>query len=575
MPLPAAAAEHQTTVDVAVADLVAGRTRWARQSLTQRAALLRVCRDRFFVVAPRIVDEMLKMKGLTPTQPEASEEWAFVTGTLKLFRVYADALDDAARAGRPPVKGSWRRQTTIDGQEQVVVEVAPTDLAERLALGNGRGEVWLAPGLGLREAQATQGAHWQTTSSTSPPEIMALLAAGNVWMLLVGDLLHALCLRHVVVVAKLNPVHEALVPLWRDALAPLIDAGAVALLGGDADVGARVCGHAQVDQIHMTGSHRTFDAIAFGTGPEGEQRRRRGERLNQRPMTAELGNITPVLVVPGPWTPAELRYHAVQLGSQHGLNAAFNCLTPRLVVTSSSWTQRTAFLDALRAFLDSLPRRRAYYPGARERHARFVAGYPEATHHGRRSDDDDALPWTLIAGRSLDAKADDLCWQEESFCSVLAEATVDAVDAPTFLNRAVKLVNERVWGNLCVTLLVHPATHKAHAAAVGDAVAALAYGNVGVNVYATMSYVTPSLSWGAFPGNPISDIRSGAGVIHNVLDLPSPQKSVLRGPFTIGTRPPLDLRDARACAVLREVAALEYRPSLRAGLSVVRAALSR
>lgn len=541
----------------------------------QRAALLRSCRDRFFLVAPRIVDAMLKMKGLTTTQPEAGEEWAFVTGTLKLFRVYAQGLDAAAR-GRPSVKGPWRVQTTRDGHKQVVVEVAPTELAERVALGNGRGEVWLSPGLGLSEAQATYGAHWQpTTSAASPPKVMALLAAGNVWMLLIGDLLHALCLRHVVVVGKLNPVHEVLLPLWREALAPLIEAGALALLGGDACVGARLCSHAQVDQIHMTGSHRTFEAIAFGTGQDGEQRRRRGERVHTRPMTAELGNITPVLVVPGPWTPAELRYHAVQLGSQHGLNTAFNCLTPRLIVTSSSWRQRLAFLEELRAFFDALPRRRAYYPGARARHARFVAAHPEATHHGKGVDDDDALPWTLITGLSLHAEADDLCWREESFCSVLAEATVDGDDAPTFLERAVALVHERVWGNLCVTLLVHPATQKAHAAAVDDAVAALEYGNVGVNAYATMSYVTPSLSWGAFPGNQEHDIRSGTGVVHNVLDLPHPQKSVLRGPFTVGHAPPLDLRVAQAADVLREVASLEYRPSLRAGLNVVRAALGR
>jgi acyl-CoA reductase-like NAD-dependent aldehyde dehydrogenase len=538
----------------------------------QRAALLRSCRDRFFVVAPRIVDAMLKMKGLTTTQPEASEEWAFVTGTLKLFRVYADAQVAAARHGRPSVKGPWRVRTTRDGREQVIVEVAPTELSERVALANGRGELWLAPGLSLAEARADQGARWRPPASSSLP-VMALLAAGNVWMLLIGDLLHALCLRHVVVVAKLNPVHQALLPLWREALLPLIDAGALALLGGDADVGASLCTHSQVDQIHMTGSHRTFDAIAFGTGAEGDDRRRRGERHNPRPISAELGNITPVIVVPGPWTPAELRYHAVQLGSQHGLNAAFNCLTPRLVVTSSSWAQRQAFIDALRSFFDGLPRRRAYYPGARARHDRFVFAHPGATHHGKGVDDDAALPWTLITGLSLNATNDDLCWQEESFCSVLAEATVDADDAPGFLERAVALVNERVWGTLCVTLLVHPSTHRAHAAALDDAIAALAYGNIGINTYATMSYVTPSLSWGAFPGNPITDIGSGVGVVHNVLDLPSPQRSVLRGPFTVGAAPPLDLRTAQAGAVLREVASLEYRPSLRAGLRVARAAL--
>jgi hypothetical protein len=86
-----------------------------------------------------------------------------------------------------------------------------------------------------------------------------------------------------------------------------------------------------------------------------------------------------------------------------------------------------------------------------------------------------------------------------------------------------------------------------------------------------MAYVTPSLSWGAFPGNPTTDIRSGCGTVHNVLDLPSPQKSVLRAPFTLGPTPPLDLRWPKTTPLLREVAALEYRPGLRAGLSVMKA----
>jgi hypothetical protein len=370
-----------TAVDAAVAAVKDGRGRWAMTTPAARAALLLACRDRFFAVAPRLVEAALRQKGLAADQPEAGEEWAFVTGTLKLFRVYAAALQATQTHGRPPVKGPWRVRRTEDGREQVIVDVAPRELSERLSLGNGTGELWLEPGLSLAEAQARQGERWRSSSSSSSsssslPPIMGLLAAGNVWMLLVGDLLHALCLRGVVVVAKLNPVHAALLPLWQEALAPLVEAGAVSLLGGDADVGARLCSHVDVQQLHMTGSHHTHDAIVFGVGPEGEERRRRAAPRNPRPMSAELGNITPVLVVPGPWTPQELRYHAVQLGSQHGLNAAFNCLTPRLLVMSSSWPQRGALLDELRAFFDALPRRRAYYPGARARHARVLAATP-------------------------------------------------------------------------------------------------------------------------------------------------------------------------------------------------------
>lgn len=568
---PTDATDASNPVDAAIAGVKAARGAWAATSPTTRASLLEACRDCYFAVAPRMVERGLQMKGLSPTQPEAGEEWAFVTGTLKLFRAWARSLRETSTSGRPLVTGPWRTRDDPQGQRQVIVQVAPDDLAEKLSLGGGTAEVWLSPGLSLDDARAGQGARLRAPP-TDPP-VLALLAAGNVPMLLVGDVLHALLLRGAVVVAKLNPVNADLLPLWQEAFAPLIERGCLALIAGDAAVGARLTTHTDVDAVHMTGSHHTHDAIVFGGGAFGEVARAAGRIQNHRPLSAELGNITPVLVVPGPWTPGELRYHAIQLGSQHGLNAAFNCLTPRLVVTSSSWPQRAAFLEALRAFFAVLPTRRAYYPGAAARHARFGAAHDDAVRLGAVTEG--ALPWTLITGLRLDgdaaAAAQEPCFRDESFCAVLAEATVDAADAPTFLSRAVELVNERVWGNLTVTLLVHPQTAKAHKAAVDDAIARLRYGAVCVNTFGPMAYVTPSLPWGAAPGNVVTDIQSGSGVVNNVLDLPSPEKSVVRAPFTMGKSPPLNLLWPKTTPLLREVAALEHRPGWRSGLGVARA----
>ena len=83
----------------------------------------------------------LAQKGLKDDAPEAGEEWAFVTGTLKLFRVYADMLRQNLSQGRPRVTGPWT--TRADGQ--VVVQVAPADRTERLSMAGGTGCVWLEP----------------------------------------------------------------------------------------------------------------------------------------------------------------------------------------------------------------------------------------------------------------------------------------------------------------------------------------------------------------------------------------------------------------------------------------------
>ena len=576
---PTTAAPNDAVSDVithvindAVHHVVAGRTRWATVDGASRAALLDACREAYFAAAPAMVAVALAQKGLKDDAPEAGEEWAFVTGTLKLFRVYADMLRQNLSQGRPRVTGPWT--TRADGQ--VVVQVAPADLTERLSMAGGTGCVWLEPGVTMGETRAAQGASWKTPATTTPAPVVALLGAGNVAMLVPGDVLHAIFLAGQVVVLKLNPVNAALLPMWQQTFAPLVNTGCLAIITGDASAGARLCTHPDVDAVHMTGSHHTHDAVVFGPGPAGATARAAGRVVNPRPITAELGNITPVIVVPGPWTARELRYHAIQLGSQHGLNAAFNCLTPRLIVQSAQWPQRQAFLDELRHFFAALPPRRAYYPGAAARHARFVAAHPNAERFGTPAPD--ALPWTLITG--LDANNDDqpeLCFTEESFCAVLAEATIDAVEVTDFLRRAVHFVNTRVWGNLTVTLLVHPTTmaDAVAARAVDTAIAELRYGNVCVNTWGSFAYVVPSLPWGAFPGNAAFDIQSGTGFVHNVLDLPRPQKSVLRAPFTVGPTPPLNLLWPKTARLLREVASLEHRASVGGVARVVGALLGR
>lgn len=548
--------DAEDAVERAVAELLEARRRWAKVDDEARAALLDACRDSYAAVARAVVASGLGMKAVDARAPEAGEEWAFVLGVLKLFRVYASSLRDVARTGRPRVPSAWSAQ-----RGRVVVKTAPIDLAERMALAGGTGEVWCRAGISLDEARARQGARWRARAEVPP--LMALLGAGNVPLLVPGDVLHGIFLEGHVVVLKLNPVNEALAPMWREAFAPLIEAGCLRVVTGDASVGARLCTHPAVDAVHMTGSHHTYEAVAFGGGGAGgvAEAKARGVPVNARPITAELGNVTPVIVVPGPWTAQELRYHALQLGSQHGLNAAHNCLTPRLLVQARSWPQRAAFLDELRRFFAALPLRRAYYPGSASRHGRFLDAHPGAECIG--SVEADRLPWTLVTG--LDSAADDeVCFREESFCAVLAEATVEATDVPTFLARAVEFVNTRVWGNLTATLLVHPATLKdaASARAVDDAVAALRYGAVCVNIFGSFVYATPTLPWGAFPGNTPADIQSGVGFVNNVLDVPDPEKAVLRAPFTVGRTPPLNLLWKPTARLLEEAAWLEHRFTL-------------
>src|SRR5690606_7865503 len=103
---------------------------------------------------------------------------------------------------------------------------------------------------------------------------------------------------HAVVLYKVHPVNTYLGPLFEEAFRPLVEAGYLRLAYGGADVGAFLCEHAEIDEIHITGSDKTVEAIAFGVGAEGAKRKAENRPKNTKPISSELGNVSPVLIVP-------------------------------------------------------------------------------------------------------------------------------------------------------------------------------------------------------------------------------------------------------------------------------------
>ena len=79
-----------------------------------------------------------------------------------------------------------------------------------------------------------------------------------------------------VVILKVNPTQDALVPVYERALAPLIEAGFLRIVRGGGEVGAYLTAHAGIDHVHITGAAPTFDAIVWGTGAAATRRRREG-----------------------------------------------------------------------------------------------------------------------------------------------------------------------------------------------------------------------------------------------------------------------------------------------------------
>ena len=101
-----------------------------------------------------------------------------------------------------------------------------------------------------------------------------------------------------------------------------------------------------------------------------------------KPVTAELGNVSPVIVVPGKWSIPELLYQAEHVATMLVNNVGSNRISARVVVTHAAWPQRDAFPGALTQALSRITTRRAYYPGAAGRRDAFVALHPEAEEIG-------------------------------------------------------------------------------------------------------------------------------------------------------------------------------------------------
>lgn len=475
-------------------------------------------------IGERWVAAILEAKGTTGDAFGQGEDWANYAVALRWMRLLHRSLHDIQRYGRPRLPAPPKVQP--DGR--VTVHVFPQTLFDRMLFMGASGEVWMQPGMTAGDVLARQAPAYRDKSH--PGMTTLVLGAGNAAFLPLNDTLYQLFVANHVALLKLNPVNAYLGPLLEEGLQPLVLRGFLRIVAGGADEGAYLCAHPAVDAIHLTGSDKTFEAIVFGPGAAGQRRKAERRPLLDKPFTAELGNVTPIIVVPGPWNQRNLREQALHLATWLALNAGFNCLSARVIVQQRDWPLREALLDAMGDVLSRTPTHLAYYPGAAERYAAFLDAHPDARRFGQPQPGH--LPWTLIPDVDPD-NADDICFTSEAFCSLVAESGLPASDPADFLDRAVAFANDTLWGTLGATIIVHPRSlaDRRTAAAFERAIAALRYGTVSVNHWLGYAFYFGLSPWGAYPGSDLYDVQSGLGMGSNALMLDGAEKTVYRAPF--------------------------------------------
>ena len=537
-------------LDRAVVELQEHARSFARLGPAAKASLVRACLPRTAEVASAWSARGLTAKGLPPT---SAEEWlAGPLPVVRQLRLLADSLD-ALAAGRLPL-GTGTRQRD-DGRLEV--DLFPAGGLDRLLYRGTSAHVLLQEGVDAEGARASQAAFYAEHDPSGG--VCLVLGAGNASSIPAMDVLSKLFNEGQVCLLKINPVNEWVGPFVERGLAPLVDAGFLRVVYGDADVGRYLVGHPGIDAVHLTGSARTHDALVWGPpGPEQDRRRAEGDPVLQVPITSELGNVTPVVVVPYRYEPADLRFQARHLATMVANNASFNCISAKMLVTATGWEQRDELLELVGGYLADLPTRLAYYPGARERFASLTQGRTVQSYGAPAAGE---LPWGVV--RDLDATdRDEPLFTTEPFCSLLSETTVGSTDPLDFLAAATTFTNDTLWGTLSAAVVVAPRLERDTEVrrALERSVAALRYGCVAINHWPALSYGLASPPWGGHPSSTLADVQSGIGWVHNTHLLGGVDKVVLRGPIRTTPTPPWFADHPKAGRAGPDLVALEADP---------------
>ncbi|MCL2543725.1 MAG: aldehyde dehydrogenase family protein [Nocardioidaceae bacterium] len=489
-----------------------GIAAWAALDLAGRADLLRRVHETVSANAGIWAEAAIAAKG-TPAGPWEGEEWLtgpYVAAANAL--ALAESLDRLA-AGRSSAGALPAREVTGG---RVALEVLPANVQQALLFSGFKGEIWMPPGVDLATITAEAGLGARRTGENGG--VGLVLGAGNISSIGPLDVLYELVAHNRAAVLKLNPTFAGLKPALDLALAPLVDADLLRVVNGGAAVGGYLADHADVVHVHITGSGMTHDAIVWGVGEEAAARRASGSPRLAKPITSELGGVSPIIVVPGRWSRADLRYQAEQVVTQRLQNSGHNCISGQLLILSSDWEQRDDFLWAVRDVINDLPEREPWYPGTDRKMAAARSSYS-------RLED---IRGRLLIG--VDADKDEPLFETEYFSPVLGHTRLPGLGADFFRN-AVAFANDRLDGTLGASIVVEPGDRRRMGDTFESILADLRYGTIGINVWSAFGFLVAGLPWGAFPGHTVDAVGSGIGTVHNAHLVSGPERSVVTGPF--------------------------------------------
>ena len=510
-----------SAIDQDIKTLQSNKQKWVDLSIVQKINTLKAIQKNIGIHAQEWVDLAVKNKKINPKSSIVGEEWSSgPLATAMGINAYLETLKCIPTGTTKQLIKNIKKRP--DGQ--LKLKVFPSNLYEFLLFNKIEGEVWMQKSVNEDNLQEHIATFYQQKEPKG--KVSLVLGAGNINSIPPLDLLYNLIVKGEVVILKMNPINDYLTPIFNKIFEPLITDGYLKVINGDGKVGQYLTSHPDIEAIHITGSEKTHDAIVYGVGETGEIRKKNNNpQLDaSKPISSELGGVGPLIVVPGPWTKADINFQAKNIATTKLHNSGHNCVASQVLILPQNWNQSNDLLVAVRENLENIPYRPAYYPGTESRQKDMMEVYPQADELVG------AIPRTLVTG--LDANnTNEYAFNTEFFGPMYAQTEIDGDTPLEFLKNAVKFSNEKLHGTLGATILIHPKTMKEMGTAFEDCIADLHYGAIGINVWNGIVFSLAQCTWGAYPGHTYDDIQSGIGVVHNSIMLEKVEKSVAYGPF--------------------------------------------
>ena len=553
-------ASHVKEYDAALDALNAAKDTWAKTSIADRISLLDQVKDNLMTVATAWAQTATRLKQIPERSPLSGEEW---TSGPYAVMLACNALISTLRQmeSKTFLKHLSKRQLTTG---QLAVKVMPYSIWDHLLLSGVKAEVWMKKSVSVANLHDHTAIAYDIPLAARKGKVALILGAGNIASIAPLDVFQKLFLENQVVILKAHPVNDYLTKFLEVALKPLIDLDALRIVKGDAAAGAYLTTHAIIEELHITGAVATHDAIVWGIGAEGEKNRKENTPQNFKRFTSELGAVCPTIVVPGPWSAADLKFQAEQIATHKLHNSGFNCVACQVLIMPKGWDKAAILMANLNAVVQN-SNRGAYYPGTANRLDAFKSKAKTYKSVARGE-----APSLIIN----DVNESDWFTKTEVFGPAMSTHEMDVPDAQTYLQSAITYANDQLYGTLGANILIHPKTIKE----IGktkfeNIIADLHYGTIAINAWTGLAFLATACPWGAFPGHTPQDIQSGNGTVHNTFMLADTERVVIQAPwapfprgilsgqFTLLPRPPWFITNKKQDKLGRLLTQFEHRPS--------------